>query len=258
MIVNTKSAHGWRFCGQPSQFQKWRLLSATAYEHCIDTIYYLKCLICTDLAPVYPVLVGGPGECEHHVVVHLAQLPVLVLVHQLLDEVRSERDQESLKWIKWRNVRNKDIRRENGHGMQTKFYWKFPAQCHVLKVRSKLSNRRNVDIQSGFWCPLSGLDITARQMLVGKYKWSLQLSVSQFWHQCMWNIVFTIFREGPNYGLLIVKSVYISFDFYIDKCPNFTSSHRPTVFIGQFLLFKCELLSVFLARRGNIVKIVKH
>ena len=58
---------------------------------------YLKCMICTDLAPVYPVLVGGPGECEHHVVVHLAQLPVLVLVHQLLDEVRSERDQESLK-----------------------------------------------------------------------------------------------------------------------------------------------------------------
>ena len=165
---------------------------------------YLKCMICTDLAPVYPVLVGGPGECEHHVVVHLAQLPVLVLVHQLLDEVRSERDQESLKWIKWRNVRNKDIRRENGHGMQTKFYWKFPAQRHVLKVRSKLSNRRNVDIQSGFWCPLSGLDITARQMLVGKYKWSLQLSVSQFWHQCMWNIVFTIFREGPNYALLKV------------------------------------------------------
>ena len=49
------------------------------------------------LSSVDPVFVGRPGEGEHDVVVHLAQLPVLVLVHQLLDEVRSERDQESLK-----------------------------------------------------------------------------------------------------------------------------------------------------------------
>ena len=44
------------------------------------------------LSSVDPVFVGRPGEGEHDVVVHLAQLPVLILVHQLLDEITRERN----------------------------------------------------------------------------------------------------------------------------------------------------------------------
>ena len=48
------------------------------------------------LSSVNPVFLWRSRKCEHDIVVHLAALPVLVLVHQLLDEIAGKCNQERL------------------------------------------------------------------------------------------------------------------------------------------------------------------
>ena len=44
----------------------------------------------------YPVLNGGLGECEHHIVFHSTSFSIFVLIHKFLNEIAGECYQKCL------------------------------------------------------------------------------------------------------------------------------------------------------------------